>query len=224
MSTLEPDLDLEVVTEEFEVAAEPGRTARRRSSRATGQKWMRLVHVYTSMICLLIVLFFSVTGLTLNHPNWTLGGSGESVTRSGTFPQNIALTGNVQWLEIAEYLRSTYDLRGAVAEHDSAPTQGSITFKAPGFAADTLFDPAARTYEITIDSQGPIGVMNDLHKGRDSSKSWKWVIDASAILLILISATGLGLQLYLRARRRSALFTATGGAVLFVGLVWLALR
>ncbi len=36
-------------------------------------RWARLIHVYTSMIALLVVLFFAVTGLTLNHPEWTFG-------------------------------------------------------------------------------------------------------------------------------------------------------
>ena len=34
---------------------------------------MRWIHVYTSMISLLIVLFFGLTGITLNHPKWTFG-------------------------------------------------------------------------------------------------------------------------------------------------------
>ena len=31
---------------------------------------MRWLHVYLSMISLAVVLFFSVTGITLNHPDW----------------------------------------------------------------------------------------------------------------------------------------------------------
>ena len=50
--------------------------------------------------------------------------------------------------------------------------------------------------------------MNDLHKGRDASSSWSWVIDASAILLVVVSLTGLGIQLFRRKRRTRALVVA----------------
>ena len=32
--------------------------------------WSRWLHIYTSMFGLAAILFFSVTGLTLNHPDW----------------------------------------------------------------------------------------------------------------------------------------------------------
>ena len=44
---------------------------RSRTKKASIQKWARILHAYSSMLCLLVVLFFSVTRLTLNHPNWT---------------------------------------------------------------------------------------------------------------------------------------------------------
>ena len=44
---------------------------RSRTKKASVQKWARILHAYSSMLCLLVVLFFSVTRLTLNHPNWT---------------------------------------------------------------------------------------------------------------------------------------------------------
>jgi uncharacterized protein len=197
---------------------------RKRSLKSSGLRWTRLVHVYTSMICLLIVLFFSVTGLTLNHPSWTLGTSTTTQTATGTFPDTVTLTPEVDWLGVAEFLRAEYDLRGSVAEHDATATDGSISFKGPGFGADTFFDVETRSYDVTIDSQGPVGFLNDLHKGRDTTSSFNWLIDGSAILLILISATGLGLQLFLKARRRAALVTAIVGAVIFIGFVLLALR
>ena len=34
---------------------------------------MRWLHIYLSMLGLAAVLFFSVTGITLNHPDWVFG-------------------------------------------------------------------------------------------------------------------------------------------------------
>ena len=46
-----------------------------------------------------------------------------------------------------------------------------------------------------------MGFVNDLHKGRDTGKTWLWVIDVSAILMVLISITGLFLLFFLKKKR-----------------------
>ncbi len=198
---------------------------RRRSRRASGQHWSRVLHVYLSMVCFAVVLFFSVTGLTLNHPTWTLGGDGSETTGKGTLPAAwIGADGEIDWLATAEFLRAEHGLKGAVADREATATDASITFKAPGYSADAFINVPAGDYTIVVSQQGPLGVLNDLHKGRDARGSWRWLIDASAVFLILVSFTGLVLQLFLRRRRTSALYTVAGGTVIVALITWLALR
>lgn len=92
-------------------------------------RWTRVVHVYTSMICLLIVLFFSVTGLTLNHPTWTFGGKGSRSTISGTLPKDWRTGSTVDWLRTAEFLRAKHSLsrRSQPARSITCPNQVSPT-------------------------------------------------------------------------------------------------
>jgi hypothetical protein len=61
-----------------------------------------------------------------------------------------------------------------------------------------------------------LGMINDLHRGRDAGSAWAWVIDAAGIFLVLLSLTGLGLLFYLRKVRFSALLTLAGGAALII--------
>ena len=69
-------------------------------------------------------------------------------------------------------------------------------------------------YELTETKMGIIAVINDLHKGRDTGKSWSWVIDFSAIFMIVISLTGLILLLFLKKKRTNGmLWLAIGGIV-----------
>ncbi len=56
--------------------------------------------------------------------------------------------------------------------------------------------------------------MNDLHKGRDTGSTWKWLIDASAVLLSLVSLTGLMLIVFLYKRRTAGLSAAAIGLLL----------
>jgi hypothetical protein len=192
--------------------------------RRKAHAWARWLHVYTSMIALLIVLFFGITGITLNHPSWTFGDATTRQTVDGSFEFPVEADGAVDWLTIAEYIRSEYDVKGAVASFDVVNGEGSIIFKNPGYSADLVFDVETAAYELTVEQQGFLAVMNDLHKGRDANSTWKWVIDISAGFLVVISLTGLTMQFFLRKRRRSALIGATVGGVVSIVLMYLTLR
>jgi hypothetical protein len=206
--------------------ADPRKPPSRTPSAATRRthKIARWLHVYASMLALLIVLFFGITGLTLNHPDWAFGGSTTAETVHGTFPFPATSDGSVAWLPIAEYARTTYDVKGTVANFEASGDQGSIAFTNPGYAATLLFDTTTGDYELTVEQQGFIAVMNDLHKGRDAAPAWKWTIDVAAIFLVAVSLTGLLMQLVLRKRRRSALVTASVGVALCVLLMVVTLR
>lgn len=202
-----------------EPEADPG--PGRGRGKVVGQRWSRLVHVYTSMICLLLVLFFSITGLTLNHPSW---GSGSTVKMvKGTLPAAWKSGTTIDWLIVDEQLRSANGVSGQVTDYRNESGETSITFKGPGYVASATIDPATGAYDLSIDTQGLVGVMNDIHKGRNTTSSFKWVIDIIAVLLIVISLSGLLLQFFLRRRRRSAYITAGVGAVLGLFLMYLSI-
>ena len=194
-----------------------------RSSRARGQRWTRWIHVYTSMVSLVLVLFFGLTGLTLNHPNWTFGDRVSTTSHAGTLAFDPAPGGAVDYLRISELLRNRYGISADVSDYASTAGQATISYRAPGYAADATVDLSTKRYRVTVEQQGFVAVMNDLHKGRDASSSWKWVIDVVAGFLVVISLTGLGLQLFLRKRRRSALLVALGGLVIAVVFAFLTL-
>jgi uncharacterized protein len=196
---------------------------RRPSVKTQAHKWSRIVHVYTSMIALVLIAFFSLTGITLNHPDWTVGGSSREVVK-GTLPKAWKPGAAVDWLATAESLRAKHSLRGSVDNHTESETSDSISFKAPGYAADAFIDPRDGSYELTIDQPGLLAVLNDLHKGRDANSSWKWLIDVIGVVLVVISMTGLLLQLFLRKRRRSALASAAIGTALSLTFAYLTLR
>lgn len=192
------------------------------TERAT-QKWSRWLHVYTSMISLMLVLFFALTGITLNHPEWTFGDETETTTVTGTFPFEVSTTGEVDFLQVSEYVRKEHSITAEVGDYRSDATSAEIDYRGPGYTSELLFDRADGTYELTTTQQGWVGVMNDLHKGRDTTSTWKWVIDVSAIVLAVVAMTGLILQVVLAKRRRSALLIALGGSVLGALLIYLAM-
>ena len=203
----------------------PARMLRgRRTRSATAQKWFRWLHVYASMISFLVVLFFGITGITLNHPNWTLGTKPDVSTNTGTLPAGFDKNGNVDFLAVSEFIRTKYGVSAAVSEYNADTVQGSIGFNGPGYAASVVFDVHTGAYTLTITQQGFVAVMNDLHKGRDATSSWKWVIDVSGGFLVFVAITGLGIQIFMRKRRVRSLLYAAGGAVLLIVLIYTTLN
>lgn len=185
---------------------------------------IRWLHIYLSMLSFAIVFFFAVTGLTLNHADrfvdqlhtvqqkgqidtsWT-GGGGKDTTR-------------VDKLKVVEWLRRQNNVKGYCSDLRIDEEQVSISFKGPGYAADAFINRATGKYDLTVTTAGFVGVINDLHKGRDTGSTWSVFIDASAILLALVSLTGLILILFLKKKRLAGLLVATAG----LALAWLVYK
>ena len=180
-------------------------------------KLSRWLHIYLSMVSFAVVLFFSFTGLTLNHPDW-LGGDKQVMEKNkGKLNVNWVNqpdTNKIAKLEIVEFLRKTHHVKGLVSEFRIDDIEVSISFKGPAYSCDAFIDREKGTYEVSEIKMGIVAVMNDLHKGRDSGKSWGWIIDISAIFLILVSLSGLILLFFIKKRRLAGLITGAVGLAL----------
>lgn len=169
----------------------------------------RWLHIYLSMASFAILLFFAVTGLTLNHAE-----------RFSASPRVTQIKGKVEikWIKaedaavdrlaIVEQLRQAHGVKGALSDFRLDESEASVSFKGPGYAADAFIDRETGEYELTETRSGLIAALNDLHKGRDAGRAWSWLIDASAVLMTLVSLTGLVLIWFLKRRRLSGLILA----------------
>ena len=167
-----------------------------------------------------ILFFFAVTGLTLNHTEW-FAGQQKTVQTKGLI-NKAWLNNPVAKLEVVEFLRKTHGVKGALTDFRVEESQCAVSFKGPGYTADTSIDRQSAAYEITETRMGLVAIINDLHKGRDSGKGWSLMIDVSAVLMCLVSLSGILLILFLQKRRVSGLLVAAAGAVLsyIVYVIW----
>lgn len=189
---------------------------------------MRWLHTYASMAGLGALLFFALTGLTLNHPEWTFGTRPSSQRTNGTVRVEWLKPGSdspsVDRLAIAEFFRRTHGVTGLVDDFRVEDDECTVAFKGPAFSADAVIQRKTGRYVLTITREGWVALVNDLHKGRHTGTGWGWVIDLSAILLALIAATGLWLLLYVRRRRSSGLWIGLLGAAALALLYALFVR
>ncbi|MDB5046866.1 MAG: peptidase [Deinococcus sp.] len=185
--------------------------------------WLRWLHTYTSMISLLVVLFFSLTGITLNHPDWAFGNAETRREATGTLPAGWIKGTDVNWLTVAEELRAQQGLRGRAGDTRLDGEEASLSFKAPGYSADAFIEAATGKYTVNVQAQGAVAVLNDLHRGRDAGSAWAWLIDLSGVFLTVVSLTGLGILLYLKKTRVKALAAMLGASILAIVLARLAI-
>jgi hypothetical protein len=175
----------------------------------------RWLHIYLSMVAFAIILFFSVTGFTLNHAD-RFSHREQVVRASGAMPHGWLRTIGKEpaKLEIVERLRQAHKIHGAVTDFRVDDQQIQVSFKSPGYTADAFIDRDTNRYDLTETRSGMIAVMNDLHRGASTGTVWSWVIDVCAILLTLVSLTGLTLLFFVYKRRTAGLILAATGALL----------
>lgn len=177
---------------------------------------MRWLHIYVSLIGLATVLFFSVTGVTLNHPNWFFSEEGRRSEVTGALDPKW-MRGDVAKLEVVEHLRKEHGVRGAMDRFEVEDAECYVSFRGPAYEADARIRRDSGAYTLGQTSHGFVAILNDLHKGRDTGPVWSVVIDVSAVVLGVISLTGLVLLFYLKLRR------VTGMIVVVVGTIALGL-
>ncbi len=211
MTTASTDPERGAVVTKVRAAQPLGVRVRRRTAIMT--RWL---HIYLSMVSFAVVLFFAVTGLTLNHAEAL--SHGEKVTElSGTLtPQELGPKENPDKLAMVEHVRNAHGIHGAVADMRVEDDQVSFSFRGPGYSADTTVDRASGAYKVVETRAGFLAVLNDLHKGRDTGKAWAWVIDISAVLLTLVSLTGLLLIFFIYKKRTSGLILAAAATLVCV--------
>ncbi|MFM2361811.1 MAG: hypothetical protein RLZZ316_713 [Bacteroidota bacterium] len=179
----------------------------------------RWLHIYLSMVSFVIVLFFSITGLTLNHADYFQGKS-VITENKGVLDSNwvnATDTLKIQKLALVEYFRNQYKVKGAVADFRIDEQEISFSFKAPAYQADAFIERGSGSFTLMQTNQGFMGFVNDLHKGRDTGTVWAWVIDVSAVLMTLISLTGLILLLFIKKKRMAGiLLLVAGGLLMYV--------
>jgi hypothetical protein len=191
-------------------AAEEKARAKRKAQRRA--KFLREVlrwHWISAAICLIGMLLFAATGITLNHAG-AIKAEPKIVERSAVLPEDLRPA--LQGAEAAEgplpeaaraWLAKEMKVRTpAAAKVEWSPGEAYIALPGPGsdgwVTLDTETGEAA--YERT--DRGWIAYLNDLHKGRNTGLAWSWFIDIFAIGSIVFCVTGLVLlQLHSHARR-----------------------
>ena len=181
-------------------------------------------HWISSAICLVGLLLFTVTGITLNHASQI---EGQPVIQRGTAVMPDALVGLLKGQDtqplpvaVADWLQaqSKQDIDKGTVEW----SEGEVAVSMPRAGGDAwlVVDRTSGDVEWENTSRGVISYFNDLHKGRNTGTVWKWFIDIFAIGCLAFALTGLAL-LYLHGRHRRMTWPLVGADLVIPALLLL---
>lgn len=180
----------------------------------------RTIHVYLSLALLLMLVFFAITGITLNNPDrFTSEATTETATLNA--PPDLPRNDDDQIIEspeLAAWLRQQFGIRLELATVSHEDDFLVIDYQAPGSVTVLEIDQTLDEAVVEHTDYGVVSMLNDLHKGRHADVLWSWLIDISGVLTVLFSLAGLVLLLPNQRRLKKVLAYSAGGiAVLSLG-------
>ena len=172
--------------------------------------WLRTLHQWhwiSSAVCLVGMLLFAITGITLNHAA-KIEGEPQVENRAATLPAPLlqALAahedGNAPLpRDVSGWLSQVLDAPVGTREAEWSEAEVYLSMPGPGSDAWISIDRASGEVEYERTERGWISYLNDLHKGRNAGPAWGWFIDVFAIACVVFTVTGLFL-LQMHARQR----------------------
>lgn len=177
--------------------------------------WLKQLHQWhwiTSALCLISLLLFSITGITLNHAS-AISADPAIREQVASLPAPLLEElGLHQAGALPVAVRNWLDREMQIRVGDKAAewSAGEVYLALPRPGGDAWLaidlDDGAVLAEQT--DRGWIAFFNDLHKGRHTGIAWSWFIDIFAVGSLLFALTGLGLMM-LHAKRRPATWPVT---------------
>lgn len=184
----------------------------------------RYVHGWLSAFAFLTLLFFSVTGLLLNHPEWFEPAKTEETTQL-ILPESVLKSIKQQENPsdtILNYVRQQQNVVGRYQSSEVMDNEVMIRLESPAGATDIWVMADTGETEITQKPASTVSMLNDLHRGKNSGPAWSWLIDISAIIVIALSLVGYILFLSIKTRLVTHLVLTTASLALIILLIWSA--
>ena len=184
----------------------------------------RLLHVYVSMALLTLLLFFSVTGITLNHPEWF--GDNHADIKEATYDIELAMLENPplspkQLVKVTEEIEQKLSLSLNNAAIESMSDELFFSIKKAGENIAITLDLTNGELFLEHTDYGWWALVNDLHKGRNTSTLWSWVIDITSVLCIVFAISGFILAMPQRRFNRTlSLSLGVTVAIIFISALW----
>jgi hypothetical protein len=173
-------------------------------------------HWISSGLCLVGMVLFALTGITLNHAG-QIEASPTVVMHEGQLPQEsiLSLTKQPGVTKaplpdmVTVWLKANMGVSVSDRDTEWSAREVYVALPRPGGDAWMSIDRQSGAVAFEVTDRGWIAYFNDLHKGRHSGTAWSWFLDLFAVAAIVFCLTGL-LLLQLHATKRPATWPVVG--------------
>lgn len=167
--------------------------------------------MYSSAAMFTTLLFFCVTGITLNH-SWYGNNRTQEHSETFTLPpellQSLTIENDAEWQPeldpLLDYVRQKYGLtKPKQIDIESDIQEVVLEYVAPAGHLSVIASVSDAELYVDYRRGSTLGILNDLHKGRYAGNFWSVLIDVVAGLIILFSISGF-IIIFQNKRRRKA--------------------
>jgi hypothetical protein len=173
--------------------------------------WLKHLHQWhwvSAAICLISMLLFSITGITLNHAAQIPAKPTVTTRETKLRAPLLARLKNDPESDKAPLPPVVSDwineqLRVETAGRAGEWSEDEVYVSMPRPGGDAWMTLARDSGEVHYErtTRGAISFLNDLHKGRNAGPMWGWFIDLFAVACVLFAGTGLFLLKMHSSRR-----------------------
>lgn len=200
--------------------------------------WLKTLHEWhwiASALALVGMLFFSVTGITLNNaalfdappvvsnqqaqlPDQILAHL-TSLSEQGIEDESVALP-----TDFLTWSQGTLGVDTRNATQEWSDRDLNLSMERPGGDAWMSVHFSDGKVKLQDTNNGWIAYFNDLHKGHYTSRWWTWFIDAMGVSCLIFALTGFFI-LFLHAKNRPATWPLVGlGLLIPILLILLSIH
>ncbi len=205
--------------------ADVAKPARAVNGKAAFYRQSRAWHGYLSAFAFLALIFFAVTGLLLNHPEWTPSRGERPATESQVTLNAADLAAARATADPARALAAAVGRRtpllGEFQSGEIVDDEAMLRLEGVKGASDLVIDMATGETQVTVTRARLVDTLNELHRGKNAGAVWKAVIDLSAVVILALSVIGYALFFSLRFRLRTSLILTAASLAGLAGVVLL---
>jgi len=168
----------------------------------------RLWHAYLSAFAFLALMFFSVTGVLLNHPDWFAQPRPAAQDFELILPRaeiDAAMASADPAAALAAAAQAQADLKGVYDSGEVIDREAMIRLNGATGMTDLVIDLESGRAEATIQSADAVTILHELHRGTNAGEAWRLLIDITGFLVLGLSIIGYVLFFSLRFRLRTSL-------------------
>jgi hypothetical protein len=183
----------------------------------------RMLHAYLSAFAFLALIFFSATGILLNHPEWFESyRPAESHAVFTLTPAELAAAkaSKDQGRALAAASATKARLNGAYASGDRDGPNMLVRLEGPKGSSDLTIDLSTGKVDARITQTNLMSIVQDLHRGKNVGVAWRWVIDLSAWLILALAVIGYVLFFSLRFRLKTSLILTAVSLAVLIAIAW----